>query len=168
MGLGAADLVHVRRAAALHDIGKIAIPDDILRAPRPLTDDEWQYMRQHTVIGERIISAAPELAEVAEIVRSSHERWDGGGYPDGLAAQDIPLGARIVAVCDSWEAMTSSRAYRGAMSPARAMHEMTRCSGSQFDPRVVAAFVAVRQAASDDDDDGGAAETSSATSATIS
>jgi HD-GYP domain-containing protein (c-di-GMP phosphodiesterase class II) len=103
-------------------------------------------------------------------VRSSHERWDGGGYPDGLAALDIPLGARIVAVCDSWEAMTSSRAYRAAMSPALAMHEMTRCSGSQFDPRVVAAFVAVRQAASDDDDDdaGGAAETSSATSATIS
>jgi two-component system cell cycle response regulator len=123
-------------------------------------------MRQHTVIGERIISAAPELADVAEIVRSSHERWDGGGYPDGLAAHDIPLGARIVAVCDSWEAMTSSRAYRAALSPALAMQEITRCSGSQFDPRVVAAFLAVRQAASDDDS--GAAETSSATSATIS
>jgi PAS domain S-box-containing protein/diguanylate cyclase (GGDEF)-like protein/putative nucleotidyltransferase with HDIG domain len=166
MGLGAADLVHVRRAAALHDIGKIAIPDDILHAPRPLTADEWQYMRQHTVIGERIISAAPELAPVAEIVRSSHERWDGGGYPDGLAAQDIPLGARIVAVCDSWEAMTSSRAYRAAMSPTLAMHELTRCSGTQFDPRVVAAFVAVRQAASEDDVAG--TTTSCATSATIS
>jgi putative nucleotidyltransferase with HDIG domain len=165
MGLGAADLVHVRRAAALHDIGKIAIPDDILHAPRPLTDEEWQYMRQHTVIGERIIGAAPELADVAEIVRSSHERWDGAGYPDGLAAQDIPLGARIVAVCDSWEAMTSSRAYRAAMSPTLAMHEITRCSGSQFDPRVVAAFVAVRQAASDD---AVAAETSSAAAARIS
>ena len=89
-GAGRADLVHVRRAAALHDIGKIAIPDDILHAPRPLTEDEWQYMRQHTVIGERIISAAPELAHVAEIVRSSHERWDGGGYPDGLAAERHP------------------------------------------------------------------------------
>ena len=166
MGLGAADLVHVRRAAALHDIGKIAIPDDILHAPRPLTADEWQYMRQHTVIGERIISAAPELAPVAEIVRSSHERWDGSGYPDGLAAQDIPLGARIVAVCDSWEAMTSSRAYRAAMSPTLAMHELTRCSGTQFDPRVVAAFIAVRQAASDDDVAG--TTTSSAASATIS
>jgi two-component system, cell cycle response regulator len=166
MGLGAADLVHVRRAAALHDIGKIAIPDDILHAPRPLTDDEWQYIRQHTVIGERIISAAPELAPVAEIVRSSHERWDGGGYPDGLAAHDIPLGARIVAVCDSWEAMTSSRAYRAAMSPTLAMHELTRCSGTQFDPRVVAAFVAVRQAASEDDVAG--TTTSCATSATIS
>ena len=99
-------------------------------------------------------------------MRSSHERWDGGGYPDGLAAQDIPLGARIVAVCDSWEAMTSSRAYRAAMSPTLAMHELTRCSGTQFDPRVVAAFIAVRQAASDDDVAG--TTTSSATSATIS
>jgi two-component system, cell cycle response regulator len=166
LGLRAAELVHVRRAAALHDIGKIAIPDDILHAPRPLTDGEWQYIRQHTVIGERIISAAPELAPVGEIVRSSHERWDGGGYPDGLAAQDIPLGARIVAVCDSWEAMTSSRSYRAAMSPTLAMQELTRCSGSQFDPRVVAAFVAVRQAASDDG--AAATATSSATSAKIS
>ena len=167
LGLDAAELVHVRRAAALHDIGKIAIPDEILHAPRALTDDEWAYMRQHTIIGERIISAAPELAEVAGIVRASHERWDGAGYPDGLAGEDIPLGARIVAVCDSWEAMTSSRAYRAAMSPTLALNEITRCSGSQFDPRVVAAFLAVRQAASDDDD-AGAADTSAATSATIS
>jgi len=111
-------------------------------------------------------SAAPELAPVAEIVRSSHERWDGAGYPDGLAAQDIPLGARIVAVCDSWEAMTSSRAYRAAMSPTLALNEITRCSGSQFDPRVVAAFLAVRQAASGVDAVTGT--TSAATSARIS
>jgi len=150
LGLGAAQLVHVRRAAALHDIGKIAIPDEILRAPRPLTDDEWAYMRQHTIIGERIIRAAPELAEVAGIVRASHERWDGAGYPDGLAAEDIPLGARIVAVCDSWEAMTTNRAYRGAMSESLAVHELRRCAGSQFDARVVAAFLAARQAASEE------------------
>jgi diguanylate cyclase (GGDEF)-like protein len=148
MGLGAADLVHVRRAAALHDIGKVAIPDAILHAPRALTEDEWEYMRQHTVIGERIIAAAPELAAVAGIVRASHERWDGGGYPDGLAGAAIPLGARIVAVCDSWEAMTATRAYRPALSESLAMHELARCSGSQFDPRVVDAFCAVRQAAS--------------------
>jgi HD-GYP domain-containing protein (c-di-GMP phosphodiesterase class II) len=148
MGLGAVDLVHVRRAAALHDIGKVAIPDAILHAPRALTEDEWEYMRQHTVIGERIIAAAPELAAVAGIVRASHERWDGGGYPDGLAGAAIPLGARIVAVCDSWEAMTATRAYRPALSESLAMHELARCSGSQFDPRVVDAFCAVRQAAS--------------------
>ena len=120
MGLGAADLVHVRRAAALHDIGKIAIPDDILHAPRPLTEDEWQYMRQHTVIGERIISAAPELAPSPRSCAPATSAGTAVGYPDGLAAQDIPLGARIVAVCDSWEAMTSSRAYRAAMSPTLA------------------------------------------------
>ena len=148
LGLGAADLVHVRRAAALHDIGKVAIPDAILHAPRALTEEEWEYMRQHTVIGERIIAAAPELGAVAGIVRASHERWDGGGYPDGLAGAAIPLGARIVAVCDSWEAMTTSRAYRPAMSESLAMHELERCSGTQFDPRVVEAFFAARQAAS--------------------
>jgi HD-GYP domain-containing protein (c-di-GMP phosphodiesterase class II) len=100
-------------------------------------------MRQHTLIGARIISAAPELAPVARIVRSSHERWDGGGYPDGLAGEDIPLGARIVAVCDSFEAMTATRAYRKAMPAEAAIAELLRCSGSQFDPIVVDAFVAV-------------------------
>ncbi len=164
--LGPDELSHVRRAAALHDIGKIAIPDAILHAPRELTADEWRYMHQHTLIGERIIGAAPELATVASIVRSSHERWDGGGYPDGLAGEDIPLGSRIVAVCDSWEAMTTSRAYRAAVSVTLAEHELARCSGTQFDPRVVAAFTAVRQAASDALAAG--EETSAATSARIS
>jgi diguanylate cyclase (GGDEF)-like protein/putative nucleotidyltransferase with HDIG domain len=137
------DVAHVRRAAALHDIGKVAIPDAILHAPRKLTPEEWEYMHQHTVIGARIISSAPEMQPVAEIVRSSHERWDGGGYPDGLAGRDIPLGARIVAVCDSFEAMTADRAYRRAMPRENALAEVRRCAGSQFDPRVVAAFEAV-------------------------
>jgi diguanylate cyclase (GGDEF)-like protein/putative nucleotidyltransferase with HDIG domain len=141
--LDAGDLAHLRRAAALHDIGKVAIPDAILHAPRALTPREWDYMRQHTVIGARIISAAPELLPVAEIVRSSHERYDGAGYPDALAGEEIPLGARIVAVCDSYEAMTASRAYRQAMSAGGAVAELERCAGSQFDPRVVRAFVAV-------------------------
>jgi two-component system cell cycle response regulator len=137
------DVAHLRRAAALHDIGKVAIPDAILHAPRKLTEDEWEYMRQHTIIGARIIGAAPELLPVAEIVRSSHERWDGGGYPDRLAGGEIPLGARIVSVCDSYDAMTTDRAYRDAMPVSEALAELDRCAGSQFDPRVVAAFRAV-------------------------
>jgi two-component system, cell cycle response regulator len=146
LGLDDADVAHVRRAAALHDIGKVAIPDAILHAPRALTPEEWEYMRQHTVIGARIIGAAPELLPVADMVRSSHERWDGGGYPDRLAADEIPLGARIVAVCDSFDAMTTDRAYRAAMPDADAIAELERCAGSQFDPRVVAAFRAVLEA----------------------
>ncbi len=137
------EIAHVRRAAALHDIGKVAIPDAILHAPRKLTPEEWGYMRQHTIIGARIIAAAPELAPVADIVRSSHERYDGAGYPDGVAGGDIPLGARIIAVCDSYEAMTTNRAYRAAMPDWQAREELMRCSGSQFDPRVVEAFLAV-------------------------
>jgi two-component system cell cycle response regulator len=143
LGLGASETAHVRRAAALHDVGKVAIPDEVLHAPRKLTDEEWQYMRQHTIIGARIIGAAPELLPVAEIVRSSHERWDGAGYPDELAGEEIPLGARIVAVCDSFDAMTTTRAYRAAMPISEALDELERCAGTQFDPRVVAAFRAV-------------------------
>jgi len=143
LGLDDGDVAHLRRAAALHDVGKIAIPDDILHAPRALSPEEWDYMRQHTVIGARIIAAAPELLPVADIVRSSHERWDGGGYPDRLAGDAIPLGARIVAVCDSFDAMTTDRAYRGAMAVENAIAELERCAGSQFDPRVVTVFRAV-------------------------
>ena len=140
LGLGDAETAHVRRAAALHDVGKVAIPDEILHAARKLTDEEWVYMRQHTIIGARIIGAAPELQPVAAMVRSSHERWDGGGYPDKLAGEDIPLGARIVAVCDSYDAMTTTRAYRDAMPVCEALAELERCAGTQFDARVVAAF----------------------------
>jgi diguanylate cyclase (GGDEF)-like protein/putative nucleotidyltransferase with HDIG domain len=143
LGLAGMELAHVRRAAALHDIGKVAIPDAILHAPRALTPDEWEYMRQHTVIGARIIAAAPELLPVAANVRSSHERYDGAGYPDGLAGDDIPLGARIIAVCDAFDAMTTDRAYRAALTREQAAAELERCAGAQFDPVVVAAFVAV-------------------------
>src|SRR6185295_3974685 len=133
LGLDDVAAAHVRRAAALHDVGKVAIPDEILHAPRKLTEDEWVYMRQHTIIGARIIGAAPELLPVAEIVRSSHERWDGGGYPDRLAGGEIPLGARIVSVCDSYDAMTTDRAYRDAMPVSEALDELERCAGTQFD-----------------------------------
>ena len=143
LGMPAEERDRVARAAELHDIGKVAIPDAILSKPGPLNDEEWQFMRRHTLIGERILMAAPALRPVAELVRSSHERWDGQGYPDGLAGDLIPVGARVVTVCDAYEAMVADRAYRQARSPEEALAELERCAGSQFDPAVVAAFKAV-------------------------
>ena len=140
IGLGEGDVMAVRRAAELHDVGKLAIPDAILHKPGPLDDQEWEFMRRHTIVGERIVSSATSLQDVGPLVRSSHERWDGGGYPDGLAGEAIPLGARVIAVCDAYDAMTTTRAYRRAMSEADALAELRRCSGQQFDPRVVAVF----------------------------
>jgi len=130
----------VLRAAEMHDIGKLAIPDEILDKPGPLDEAEREFMRQHPVIGERILGAAPALGPVAKLVRSSHERWDGGGYPDGLAGEAIPLGARIVAVCDAYEAMISERCYQRARSREDAVEELRRNAGTQFDPRVVDAL----------------------------
>jgi len=130
----------VSRAAELHDVGKMAIPDAILQKPGPLDEEEWAFMRGHTIIGERILAAAPALMPVAALVRSSHEHWDGTGYPDGLAGEDIPLGARVVGVCDAFDAMTSERPYREARSVEEAFAELHRCAGTQFDPRVVEAF----------------------------
>jgi diguanylate cyclase (GGDEF)-like protein len=143
LGLEGEALDHVRVAAELHDVGKVAIPDAILNKPGPLDDDEWAFMRRHTLIGERIVGAAPALGAVAKLVRASHERWDGDGYPDRTAGEDIPLGARIVAVCDAYDAIVADRAYRRGRSPAEAMEELERCAGAQFDPAVVAAFAAV-------------------------
>jgi two-component system, cell cycle response regulator len=128
------------RAAELHDIGKVAVPDAVLHKPGPLDDAEWDLMRQHSVIGERILGAAPAMRPVARLVRASHERFDGGGYPDGLAGAAIPLGARIIAVCDGYDAMISDRPYRAPMTSERAIEELRRCAGTQFDPDVVAAF----------------------------
>jgi HD-GYP domain-containing protein (c-di-GMP phosphodiesterase class II) len=136
------DVDTVREAAELHDVGKVAIPENILRKAGPLTDEEWGFVRRHTLAGERILSAAPALSQVARLVRSSHERWDGTGYPDALAGEAIPLGARIVAVADAFDAMTSDRPYRRAVSPAQALGELRRCAGSQFDATVVEAFCA--------------------------
>jgi diguanylate cyclase (GGDEF)-like protein/putative nucleotidyltransferase with HDIG domain len=131
---------HVRHAAALHDVGKMAIPDAILDKPAALDEAEWEFIRRHTIIGERIVAAAPALRPVAALVRSSHERWDGAGYPDALAGEEIPLGARIVSVCDAFDAMVADRPYRAGMDAAEALAELERCSGTQFDPEVVAAF----------------------------
>jgi diguanylate cyclase (GGDEF)-like protein len=146
LGLEGEALDHVRVAAELHDVGKVAIPDAILNKPGPLDDDEWAFMRRHTLIGERIVAAAPALGPVAKLVRASHERWDGDGYPDRTAGEDIPLGARIVAVCDAYDAIVADRPYRRGRSAGEALEELQRCAGAQFDPSVVAAFSAVHAA----------------------
>jgi diguanylate cyclase (GGDEF)-like protein len=143
LGLAGGALEHVRAGAELHDIGKSAIPDSILTKPGPLDEVEWAFMKRHTLIGERIVAGAEALAPVAPLVRSSHERWDGGGYPDGLPGRDIPLGARIIAVCDAFDAMTAERSYSPAMPVGEALEELRRCAGAQFDPAVVDAFIAV-------------------------
>ena len=140
--LQAEELDAVIRAAELHDIGKIAIPDRVLHKFGPLDDDEWSLMKTHTTIGERILAAAPAMAPVAALVRSSHERWDGDGYPDRLASEQIPLGSRIIFVCDAYEAMTESRSYRDPISPEDALEELRRCAGTQFDPQLVELFAA--------------------------
>jgi diguanylate cyclase (GGDEF)-like protein/PAS domain S-box-containing protein len=142
MGLDDALLDDLERAAELHDIGKIAIPDAILAKPGPLDDEEWAFMRRHTLIGESVLSAAPSLRRAARIVRSSHERYDGGGYPDGLSGDRIPLGSRIVFVCDAFDAMIADRPYGTARSIDAALAELADCAGTQFDPAVVEAFCA--------------------------
>jgi diguanylate cyclase (GGDEF)-like protein/PAS domain S-box-containing protein/putative nucleotidyltransferase with HDIG domain len=143
LGLSHEDVACTRIAAELHDIGKAAIPDTILEKAGPLDDAEWQFVRRHTLIGERILAAAPALANIAPIVRSSHERPDGKGYPDGLSDGDIPLGSRIVAVVDAFDAMISRRPYRRSVTMAAALGELQACAGSQFDSTVVEAFARV-------------------------
>jgi diguanylate cyclase (GGDEF)-like protein len=130
-------------AAQLHDVGKLAMPAAIINKPGELDEAEWAFMRRHTLVGERILRAASSLATVAEIVRASHERWDGGGYPDRVAGEEIPLAARIIFVCDAFDAMTTLRPYREPLSVSAAFAELTRCAGTQFDPAVVVAFGAV-------------------------
>jgi two-component system, cell cycle response regulator len=142
LGLGEEEAEQISHAAELHDIGKVAIPDAILSKPGALDPREWEFIRRHTLIGERIIAAAPALGVVARLVRSSHERWDGTGYPDRLTEQEIPLGARVVGVADAFNAMTSERPYSPAVPPQLAIDELRRCAGTQFDPVVVEAFCA--------------------------
>jgi two-component system, cell cycle response regulator len=132
-----------RLGGELHDVGKTAIPDAILGKPGPLTDVEWEFMQTHTVVGERILLADSALAAIAPIARSHHERWDGAGYPDRLEGEAIPAAARIVAVCDAYEAMVADRPYRVGRPPAEALAELERCAGSHFEPAVVEAFVAM-------------------------
>jgi two-component system, cell cycle response regulator len=130
-------------AAELHDVGKLAIPDAILNKPGPLDADEAARLRRHVELGEAMLRDTPALRPAAALVRASHERWDGAGYPDGLAGEAIPLGARIVTVCDAYSAMRQARAYGAVLNDAQARAELRRCSGTQFDPAMVAAFCAL-------------------------
>jgi diguanylate cyclase (GGDEF)-like protein len=140
LGVAGHELAMLVHAASLHDIGKVAIPDAIISKPGPLDDEEWRFMRRHTIIGERILAAAPSLGGAAALVRSSHESWDGGGYPDGLAGVEIPLGARVIAICDAFDAMISERPYSKRKTIAAALAELRRCAGTQFDPTIVTVF----------------------------
>jgi two-component system, cell cycle response regulator len=151
LGLPPGELTALSRASELHDVGKIAIPDAILNKPTPLNDDEWEFMRQHTILGERIVSAAPSLASVGRLIRASHERWDGAGYPDGLSGESIPLSARIMFACDAYDAITAERPYSPARGPETALEELRRNAGSQFDPEVVASIERVLRAAPPDE-----------------
>ena len=133
-------LVHI--AALLHDLGKVAVDDRVLDKPGPLSADEWSVVRCHPEVGERLAREALDLPEESIVaIRHHHERFDGRGYPDGLAGQEIPLAARIVAVADAYDAMTSDRPYRRALSPLQARDELSRCAGTHFCPDVVTAFL---------------------------
>jgi two-component system, cell cycle response regulator len=141
LGLTEGELDELHLASQLHDIGKLAIPDEVLLKPGPLDDDERRFIEQHTIVGERILCASPALRGAGLIVRSTHERWDGTGYPDELARADIPIAARIIFACDAYDAMMAARPYRPAMSAELALDELKRCAGTQFDPQVVGALV---------------------------
>ena len=136
-------LEHLMVAAPLHDVGKVAIPSEILDKRAPLTEDEWAIIREHTVIGERILRSVPEMAEVATIVRHSHEHWDGSGYPDGLAGEEIPLASRVILCADAFHAIRCDRPYREGRSAREALKELHACAGTQFDPMVVEALAAI-------------------------
>jgi putative nucleotidyltransferase with HDIG domain len=147
LGLSPREIEHLRTGGPLHDIGKIGIDDAILRKPDKLTDAEFDIMKSHTVLGDDILKAIPEMKDIRPIVRSHHERWDGRGYPDKTAGDAIPLLARVLAVADSFDAMTTKRPYNTnhVKTPEEAFAEVARCSGTQFDPKCANAFLAVKE-----------------------
>ena len=147
LGLGAEQRRNLEFGALLHDVGKIAIPNEIINKPGKLDPEEWALIRTHTIVGEQMLARVGGfMREVGEIVRSHHERWDGAGYPDRLAADEIPLSARIIACCDAWNAMRTDRSYRRAMAYDVAMAQLLENSGTQFDPAVVTALVEIVEA----------------------
>src|SRR5213076_3318543 len=141
LGLPGDQVELARLAGRLHDVGKLAVPEEILRKPGPLTDEERRVLERHPQVGYRMLESLG-VDPIADWVLHHHERWDGHGYPDGLAGDEIPLGARIIFAADAFDAMTSDRLYRAALSFDEAVAEVARCAGTQFDPDVVAAFVA--------------------------
>ena len=144
------DLDTLFRTARLHDLGKLAVPEEILNKREPLDEREWEFIHQHTIVGERILRASPTFRGMAPIVRSSHENWDGSGYPDRLSGDEIPLASRIIHACDAFVAMTTTRPYRAKLTVAAALEELERHAGTQFDPSVARALVAhVRETAAD-------------------
>jgi putative nucleotidyltransferase with HDIG domain len=143
MGVHEAEMEHIGKGALLHDIGKIGVPDSVLLKPGPLTQVEWAEMRRHPEVGHRILQTIEFLRPAAEIVLTHQERWDGGGYPQGLRGEAIPLGARIFAIADTLDAMTSDRPYRKAATYSQARMEIARCGGTQFDPSCVTAFARI-------------------------
>jgi response regulator RpfG family c-di-GMP phosphodiesterase len=146
MSIEEPELTRIRRGAILHDVGKIGVSDAVLRKPSSLTDEEWAEMRRHPELGYRMLKDIPFLQSSLDIVLFHQERWDGTGYPQGLRGDQIPLGARIFAVVDTFDAMTSDRPYRRALSVPEAREEIARCSTTQFDPRIVEAFLAIDEA----------------------
>jgi HD-GYP domain-containing protein (c-di-GMP phosphodiesterase class II) len=144
MGLNSAERRNVEFGALLHDVGKIAVPKEIINKPGPLTEDEWVVIKTHTIEGQRMLDRVGGLlSQVGRIVRSSHEKWDGTGYPDGLVGDEIPVGSAIVCCCDAFNAMTTDRSYRSAMTLDEAIDEVQANSGTQFSPAVVGALLRV-------------------------
>ena len=143
LGLSEEEITDLRQAALLHDIGKIGVIDSILNKPGPLGEEEWEVMREHPKIGERIVSSIESLAHLAPVIRSEHERWDGKGYPDGLSGEGIPQASRIIFTCDSFHAMISNRPYRQALGVREALEELERNAGTQFYPAAVRALLEI-------------------------
>jgi putative nucleotidyltransferase with HDIG domain len=146
LGMGEEQMVHFRRGVLLHDIGKMAIPDSILLKPGPLTEDEWVVMRQHPVYAHQMLAGIPFISQAMDVPYCHHEKWDGTGYPRGLRGEAVPLGARIFAVVDVWDALSSDRPYRPAWPHQAVLAYITAQAGRHFDPRVVNAFLALLDA----------------------